>query len=77
MLFWNSKSHIPHGFLSCDYDYTFCFFLTSTWYHFRTPPVMDPRLGDPTEEEEGCQQREAMPMPGGWEKPDFFMGQVG
>ena len=38
---------------------------------------MDPRLGDPTEEEEGCQQREAMPMPGGWEKPDFFMGQVG
>ena len=44
---------------------------------FQNPPVMDPRLGDPTEEEEGCQQREAMPMPGGWEKPDFFMGQVG
>ena len=33
---------------------------------------MDPRLGDPTEEEEGCQQREAMPMPGGWEKPYIF-----
>jgi hypothetical protein len=40
--------------------------LKDPWIH------MDPRLGDPTEEEEGCQQREAMPMPGGWEKPYIF-----
>ena len=37
MLFWNSKSHIPHGFLSCDYDYTFVFFNLHL-VSFQNPP---------------------------------------